>query len=373
MASKIASWLRNRTVVTATILALAGAHSSLAQVATAALSGPPFGPNSRDLVTQTPIKHVIIIVGENRTFDDVFATYVPVHTSRDRVWNLLSEKIINPDGTPGINYSKAIQSSASTSGSPFYQLAPPSTAYGTLPPALAGGPYEPYGCQLLGYGTESPATTNCNTPANVAAVMNLNVENGLPPDYYQYLLTGGTGQIGHPPDARIFYDGQDASHLPPGPFQLTQSTHSPNMAYDAYAQSPVHRLFQMWQELDCSASHATPANPSGCSNDLFPWVEVTVSAGSDGGGQPPGFNPETTGEGSTAMQFFNVQVGDAPYLKSLADAYTMSDNHHQAVLGGTGANHIMMGAGDAIWFSNGAGSRKSRRTMASIPLIREPH
>ena len=34
----------------------------------------------------------------------------------------------------------------------------------------------------------------------------------------------------------------------------------------------------------------------------------------------------------------------------------MSDNYHQAVKGGTGANHIMLGTGDAIWFSNGAGA-----------------
>ena len=33
----------------------------------------------------------------------------------------------------------------------------------------------------------------------------------------------------------------------------------------------------------------------------------------------------------------------------------MSDNYHQAVMGGTGANHIMMGTGDAMWFSDGNG------------------
>jgi phospholipase C len=27
--------------------------------------------------TATPIKHVIVLIGENRTFDHVFATYVP--------------------------------------------------------------------------------------------------------------------------------------------------------------------------------------------------------------------------------------------------------------------------------------------------------
>jgi phospholipase C len=56
------------------------------------------------------------------------------------------------------------------------------------------------------------------------------------------------------------------------------------------------------------------------------------------------------------MSFYNMQQGDAPYLKSLADTYAMSDNYHQAVNGGTGANHIMMGTGDAIWFSDGNGN-----------------
>jgi phospholipase C len=182
---EIASRLRTRSVVTATILALVGAQTGLAQAATATPSGPSFGPNSRDLVTHTPIKHVIIIIGENRTFDHVFATYQP--KSGETVWNLLSEKIVKPDGTPGPSYSKARQSSASDTSK--YELAPPSTPYVTLPPAQAGGPFTPYGCQLLGYGTKLPATTNCNTPANVAAVKPF--ENGLAPEYYQFLLTGG--------------------------------------------------------------------------------------------------------------------------------------------------------------------------------------
>ena len=56
--SKIGSRLRNCSVVTATILALVGAQTGLAQAATATPSGPSFGPNSRDLATHTPIKHV---------------------------------------------------------------------------------------------------------------------------------------------------------------------------------------------------------------------------------------------------------------------------------------------------------------------------
>jgi len=52
------------------------------------------------------------------------------------------------------------------------------------------------------------------------------------------------------------------------------------------------------------------------------------------------------------MGFYNVLQGDAPYSKKLADNYAMSDNYHQPVMGGTGANSIMLGFGDAIWFSD---------------------
>ncbi len=44
-----------------------------------------------------------------------------------------------------------------------------------------------------------------------------------------------------------------------------------SISYNDYANSPVHRFFQMWQQLDCNVSHATRANPSGCRADLFPW------------------------------------------------------------------------------------------------------
>src|SRR5246500_4210948 len=55
--------------------------------------------------TRTPIKHVIVLIGENRTFDHVFATYKP--KSRDSVANLLSKRIIKSNGTPDINFGKA--------------------------------------------------------------------------------------------------------------------------------------------------------------------------------------------------------------------------------------------------------------------------
>lgn len=293
--------------------------------------------------TATPIKHVIVIIGENRSFDHIFATYKPMHRD-EYVMNLLSKKIVNEDGSPGPNYGEALQYQAYDFKK--YQLTPPKTPYVTLPPALTGGPSTPTGCGFLGI----TSGTSCDTPANEAAIKA--VENGLEDGDYKYLLTGGTGQANKVPDARINYDGHDASHLPPGPFQITSKT----FPYDAYTASPVHRFFQMWQQFDCDAAAADKRNGWGCLSDLYPWVEVTIGAGSNGKAQPAGFNDMSTGEGSTSMGFYNVLQGDAPYLKALADNFTMSDNYHQAVNGGTGANHIMLGTGDAMWFSDGKGN-----------------
>jgi phospholipase C len=72
----------------------------------------------------------------------------------------------------------------------------------------------------------------------------------------------------------------------------------------------------MWQQLDCSIEHSTYENQSGCDSALFPWVEVTVGAGANGKAQAPNFNIASTGEGSTAMGFYNVQNGDAPYFRA---------------------------------------------------------
>ncbi len=280
---------------------------------------------SRDSKTRTPIKHVVVIVGENRTFDHVFATYKPKHGQR--VDNLLAKKIVNEDGTPGANFKAALQNTAVDSPPSKFDPSPGSKKpYANLPAPLAGGPTTPY----------------IDTVADAQLA-----ENGLPPDYIAFLTTGGTGLVGGSIDTRI----ANATSLPPGPFQLT-----PGVAYDAYAASPVHRFYQMWQQLDCSATHGGIANPAGCTADLFPWVEVTIGAGSNGKAQADGFNDASTGEGSTAMGFYNVLQGDAPYFKQLADTYAMSDNFHQSIEGGTGANHVALGTGLADWYSDGKGN-----------------
>jgi len=285
--------------------------------------------------TRSPIKHVIVIIGENRSFDHVFATYEP--KSGETVWNLLSEGIVNENGSPGPNFYKAAQHAAADPAADSFLLSPAKSSFpnGVLPAPLVGGPKNSY---IAG---------NSLTLAQQS-------ENGLPADYYQYLVSGGTGQTSHTPDARI----ANVNALPPGPFQLTNGT---TFDYNAYAASPVHRFYQMWQQLDCSVEHATVERPSGCDSALFSWVEVTVGAGANGIAQPATFSTEysptavTTGEGSTSLGFYNVLNGDVPYFNSLADEYAMSDNFHQSVNGGTGANHIMLGHGDAIYFSDGAG------------------
>lgn len=63
-----------------------------------------------DSNTTSPIKHVIVIIGENRSFDHVFATYVP--KAGQTVNNLLSEGIVKADGTRGPNFEKAHQRAA---------------------------------------------------------------------------------------------------------------------------------------------------------------------------------------------------------------------------------------------------------------------
>ena len=295
--------------------------------------------------TRTPIKHLIIIVGENRSFDHVFATYQP--KDGQTVDNLLSKGIVNADGTPGPHYARAHQFSADVTGSSKFELSPKKkTLFANLPAPLNGGPTDV--CKNNGICSLGDATSS---------------EDGLsdsPVDYYTFLTTGGTGLTGKVPDSRItdVHNTAPYTTLLPGPFQITNSTTN---SYDDYAASPVHRFYQMWQQEDCNALHATRRNPSGCKADLFAWTEVTVGSNVNGLPQPSNFSTDysptsvTTGEGATTMGFYNVQQGDMPYFKELADTYSISDNYHQPAMGGTGANSIMLGFGDALWFSDGNG------------------
>jgi phospholipase C len=381
-------------------------------------AAPAFGGvwnsgSDRSGLTATPIKHVIVIIGENRSFDHVFATYLP--RPGQTVHNLLSAGIIkldaNKNAIPGPHFDRAQQLSASDLGTQdSFLLSPPKQEFpaNQLPAPEAGGPsgaegyfspssskYTTIACGTITVNGKS--STNYLTPDACALVTEDGLAdatdaNGL--TYYQSLASGGTNQYSYTPDLRIV----NFDNLPAGPFQLTNGTNSAtpgySLAYTDYSASPVHRFYQMWQQLNCSLEHASWDNPSGCNGKLFSWVEATVGAGTNGLSQalyaqsyygpsfseffeyPTGYSatnpptkaqwtadeyalydsvPTTTGEGSSALGFYNVQQGDVPYFKSLADTYAMSDNFHQSVNGGTGANHIMLGHADAIWFSDGNG------------------
>ena len=239
----------------------AGPATQAAQAAQARIKA------TADPDTATSIKHVIVVLGENRTFDHVFGTFQP--DAGQTVFNLLSQGIMNADGSPGPNFARGKQWEASAT-----------TAYSIHP---------------------SKTTPYAQLPA---------INDGTKPDPR------------FPP-------------LPNGPFDV--------LAYastsDSFAE-PVNRFFQNWQQIDCDASAATPANPSGCQKDLFPWVEVTAGAG----------------EGAASMGVYSSRKGLSPYFDQLARQYAMSDNFHQAVLGGSAANHLELFYGAPLFFANADGT-----------------
>ena len=276
-----------------------------------------------DLSTATPIKHVILIIGENRTFDQVFGTYRA--RGGQHVWNLVSQGILNPDGSPGRNFYRAQQWMATDTGT--YSIHPGKTA-----------PYTTLGV-ITTSGTPS-------APPFATAAAAQAIEPALPTDYYQYLADGGSGL---PPGTKI--DPRFPGDLGNGPFDITRY-----VSYNDYTGSPVHRFFQMWQQLDCNVAVATAENPAGCRNDLFPWVEATIGAGSNGKPQPAGYDEPGNHEGAVAMGIYNVKQGDFPYFTKLAHEYAVSDNYHQAMMGGTGANHLAIGYGTTIYYADASGN-----------------
>lgn len=214
----------------------------------------------------TPIEHLIVVVGENISFDNLFATYQP--PPGETIANLLSRGIVDSDGNPGPHFADAAQREASVRER--YQVTPASAS------ALAA--------------LARPGTTSAR---------------GLPRNV---------------PDARFPAD------LPNGPFRITRY-----VAYSAPVGDPVHRFFQMWQQID------------GGKHDLFAWVASTSGQGANRRDDPQ----SGTNQGGVAMGFYSMASGDAAYFRELARDYAIADNYHQPVMGGTGANFIAISTGHA--------------------------
>jgi phospholipase C len=285
--------------------------------------------------TKTPIKHLIVMIGENRTFDHVFATYVP--KSEDSVSNLLSKGIIKADATPGKHFKKAAQ---------FQAVTPFKTKFFISLDESEKAPYQILPEPTLNFAPTAPIFPP-GTPLNLLEAVEPSLQAGD-----EILLTTGAATgfsqtfVLPDPDTRV----ANYNALPDGPFPLKGNS----LPYDSYTGDTTHRLFEMWQQSDCNIKTATQHNPSGCLNDLYPFVITNYTNILDSVfDNPPAFDDNG---GGNSMAFYNVQAGDVPVLKSLADEFSMSDNFHQSVMGGTGANHVMLGTGDAIFWSDGSGN-----------------
>ncbi|MFK2878265.1 alkaline phosphatase family protein [Rhodanobacter hydrolyticus] len=237
--------------------------------------------------TTTPIQHVIVVIGENQTFDGLFGGYVPA--PGQSVKNLLSEGIIKADGTPGPNFALAAQSKGT-----------PSQAY-TLQPERAGS-----------YAT-------LPQPLQIGEMDPVTFENAV-----------GT------PDTRF------PGNLPNGPFQITRYVPYRDAGKDGLAATvvtgdPVHRFFQMWQQTGGDNARL----------DMFTWVAANTGMGGD----TKGVSPANPAQGGELMGFMNMSAGDAPLFRSLAQHYALSDNYHQSIMGGTGANFFAIATADAPFFN----------------------
>jgi phospholipase C len=285
--------------------------------------------------TASPIKHVIILIGENRGTDHTFGVYKP-NGKGQTISNFLSKGIVNENGSPGPNFSLARQFQVSPQ--PLYYVGAPDKAKvaygdrGQMPePNTNGAP---------------PAQSETGAPFPPAFLAEFAVVDPSPDfnvNTNTILTTGVTNLAPDSLDTRI----PGAGILPNGPFVLQGL----NISDDDYTGDMTHRFYQAWQQSDCSLAHATKANPTGCLNDLFPFVMSTYALNNSK-------TPAVQGNFSEGneMGFYDAEQEEASTLKTLADRFSLSDNFHQSFQGGTGANHFMLGTGDAGFWSDGNGN-----------------
>jgi phospholipase C len=304
-------------------------------------NGDKNGDNSRNpaktVETASPIKHIIILIGENRGLDHTFGVYKPKGKGQT-ISNLLSKGIVNEDGTPGPNFAQAQQ---------FSVAAQPSYYIGA--PAIAKSPYSATNAMPQPNTGSAPAAQS-DTTAPFKTIAEASVEKIVDPGSLDLLTTGATGMPANSLDTRVPGAGTLA-----GPFPLQ----GPHISDDDYTGDTTHRFYSDWQQDDCAIANATKTNPSGCKMDLFPFVMNTYSGG-------PAYGDNSDGN---SMGFYNMQQGQAPILKQLADRFTLADNYHQPVHGGTSANHIMLGTGDAQFWTDGKGNA----TAPPANLIANPN
>src|SRR3982074_2331616 len=217
--------------------------------------------------TASPIKHVIILIGENRGLDHTFGIYRPKGRGQT-ISNLLSKGIVNEDGTPGPNFAQAQQFSVGTQPK-FYIGAPTNAKFAY---SAANAMPQP--------NTAGTPTTSSDTAPPFKTVAEASVEKDMDPADLDILTTGASSLPVNSLDTRV----PGAGTLT-GPFPLP----GPNITDEHYTGDTTHRFFQAWQQQDCSIANATKDNPAGCKSDLFPFVMATYSATNKSQGNSMGF------------------------------------------------------------------------------------
>jgi hypothetical protein len=147
--------------------------------------------------TATPIKHVIVLIGENRTFDNVYGTYKPKHGQQ--VSNLLSKGIVNADGTPGPNRGLARQFKVGTINPVSYFIStsklmtPNKTAYAPFLPRPEAGSAPPAAVTLAQL-QKDPAPAAPPFDAHTFSAGQLHaISPVIAPGDLRLLTTGATG------------------------------------------------------------------------------------------------------------------------------------------------------------------------------------
>src|SRR6202041_689868 len=139
------------------------------------------GSNSTGTVkTASPIKHVIVLIGENRGLDHTFGIYKPKGKG-ETISNLLSKGIVNEDGTPGPNFAQAQQ---------FSVAAQPSYFIGA--PAISKSPYSPTN-KMPQPDTNGAPTAQSDTGAPFKTTAEASVEADIDPASLDILTPGATG------------------------------------------------------------------------------------------------------------------------------------------------------------------------------------
>lgn len=171
------------------------AFASMTAILANALAPAALADSASEQRTTTPIKHVIIIVGENRTFDHLFATYKP--RGEQTIDNLLTRGIVKQDGSPGPYFAQAIQRHAWVTSS--FEISPASQPYAKLPAPNTGG---------------TPRTASDTNPppfATLAAARKY--DYGLESKDAVLLTIGASGLPAHSIDTRI----ANVNNLPSDP------------------------------------------------------------------------------------------------------------------------------------------------------------